>query len=192
MTSKPKLDEDTALAVVISSVRGRKKKRVGLLTVAECCRYLTNLYRSYTAVAKKVGASAEIVREFDSLLDLPEKVKKLISDGEIGLDTGYRISRDIKYPKRQIEIGRAVADLNAFDARGLIDYAKRNPTLSVEKCRQQVSKSKTITKKLHVFILPLQEEIFGQLKVASKELKTTPEELIRKIVEGWLTKQRAH
>jgi len=187
-SKKSKLDKNTALAVVISSLKGRKKKRLGLLTIAESVRYLSNLYGSYDAVAKEVGASAEIIREFDSLLDLPAEVKKLILSEKIGLDTGYRISRHIKDPKKQVEIGRAVSNLNAFDSRALIDYAKRNPNLSVEKCRQQVLKSKTVTEKLHIFVLPLPDEIFGKLETASKELKILPEDLVRKIVEDWLKK----
>ena len=110
-------------------------------------------------------------------------------NGKIGLDTGYRISRDIEGPKRQIEIGEAATDLNAFDARALIDYAKRNPTLSIEKCKQRVLKSKTVTEKLHLFVLPFPEETFGKLKAAAKELKTTPEELIQKVVKDWLRRR---
>lgn len=190
MNPDKKIDEETALAVLFANLKGKKKK--DYITTAKCCRYLRKQYGSLKKVADKVGISSEIIREFDSLLDLPKEVQQLISKRLIKLDTGYRISMRIEGAEKQTEIAKAVLDLGAFDARNVIEYARKNPKLSAEECKRRVLKSKTVTEKLHVFILPFPEETFQKLKATSKELKMAPENLVRKIVEEWLTKQCAH
>lgn len=181
-----RMNEETALAVLFANLKGRKKK--DYITTAKCCRYLRKLYGSLKKVADKVGVSSEIIREFDSLLDLPKDVQQLISKRLIKLDTGYRISMRIEGAEKQREIANAVLDLGAFDARNVIEYARKNPKLPAEECKRRVLKSKTVTEKLHIFILPLPGETFGKLTTTAKELKMKPEDLVRKIVQEWLAK----
>jgi len=187
-TSKMKLDEETALAVLLTNLKGRKKK--DYLATAQSSRFLKQKYGSCEKVAKKVGVSSEIIREFDSLVDLPQKVKRLIATRAIKLDTGYRISTQIEGGDRQTEIAKEVANLGAFDARAIIEYARKNRHLSAEECKRRVLGSKTVTERLHVFVLSLPEATFQELKLQSQKLKTSLEELAAKIIEDWL-QQRA-
>lgn len=185
--SHPKIkDEETALAILFTNLKGKKKKNY--LATADACRFLKKRYGACAKVAEKCGVSSEIIREFDSLVDLPDEVKKLVSTGAIKLDTAYRISTKIN-PRKQIDVARAVANLGAFDARAIIEYVSKNPDKPVDECKSRVLRSKTVTEKVHLFILPLQEEIFGKLETASKELKIRPEDLVRKIVGDWLKEQ---
>ena len=181
------MDEKTALAVLFANLRGAKKKEY--IKTAQACRYLRRRYGSLKKVAEKVAISPEIIREFDSLLNLPKEVQRLISKRLIKLDTGYRISMRIEGAERQTEVAKAVLDLGAFDARNVIEYARKNPKLSAKECKCRVLKSKTVTEKLHVFVLPLPEDTFTKLKGTSIELKIKPEELVRKIVQEWLAKR---
>lgn len=181
------LDEETALAILLTNLKGRKKK--DYLSTAKACRFLRKLYGSCAKVAEKVGVSSEIIREFDSLNDLPEEVKQMVSTGTIKLDTGYRISTKIKGEKRQIDIAKAVADVGAFDARAIIEYAQKNPEMPAEEVKFRVLGSKTKKEKIHLFVLPLTEKNYQLLKSQSIELRIRPEKLIEKIIKEWL-KQR--
>lgn len=181
------LDEETALAILFRNLKGSKKK--DYLATANACRFLRKLYGSYSKVAETVGVSSEIIREFDSLEDLPDEVKEMVSTGAIRLDTGYRISTKLEGKERQVDIAKAVADLGAFDARAIIEYAQKNSDMPASKVKSQVLGSKTITEKLHVFILPLSEKTFQALKAESAKMKSKPVELVKKIIQEWL-KQR--
>lgn len=182
------LDEETALAILFANLKGRKKK--DYLSTAKACRFLKKLYGSCAKVAEKVGVSSEIIREFDSLNDLPDEVQQMISTGNIKLDTGYRISTKIKGKNRQIDIARVVAGVDAFDARAIIEYAQKNPEMPVEEVKSRVLGSKTKREKIHLFILPLEEATFQMLKLHSIKLKVRPEKLIEEIIKDWLGRQR--
>ena len=181
------LDEEKALAILFMNLKGSKKK--DYLATAKACRFLRRLYGSFRKVAEKVGVSSEIIREFDSLEDLPDEVKEIISKGTIKLDTGYRISTKLQGEERQIAIAKAVAGLNAFDARAIIEYAEKNPDMPASEVKSQVLGSKTVTEKVHVFVLPLSERTFQALKTESAKMKSKTEELVKKIIQEWL-KQR--
>ena len=181
---KAELDEETALAILFTNLKGRKKK--DYLATANACRFLRRLYGSYANVAEKVGVSSEIIREFDSLQDLPDEVREMVSKRFIRLDTGYRISTKLEGKKRKIDIAKAVASLGAFDARAIIEYAQKNPEIPPAEVKSRVLGSKTVTEKVHVFILPLSEELFQPLKAESAKLKIRPEELVKNIIQDWL------
>ena len=182
------LDEETALAVLFKNLKGPRRK--DYLATADACRFLTQIYGSHRKVAEKVGVSSEIIREFDSLYDLAETAKRLVSKGSIKLDIGSRISTQIKGEKRKVEIARAVADLRTFDARAVVEYAKKNPEISASEVKSRVLGSKTVTEKVHVFIMPLPHDTFQKLKAASKRLKIRPEELVRRILKEWLQERK--
>lgn len=178
-------DEETDLAVLIANLKGKKKKE--WFRTAEACRRLLRTYNnSYQKMAKQVGVSSEIIREVDSINDLPQEAKQILLSGGKGLDKAYRISTKIKGAKNQIKVAKAVADLGAHDARKVIEYIMQNPEISIEKCKQRVLKSKTVTEKVYVIVLPLEDKSFQKLRKKSKELKLAPGELAKKIVEDWL------
>lgn len=178
------LDEEKALAILFVNLKGSKKK--DYLATAKACRFLRKIYGSFAKVAEKVGVSSEIIREFDSLVDLPEEVKEIVSKRAIRLDTGYRISTKLQGKERQVAIAKAVADLNAFDARAIIEYAEKNPDMPASQVKSQVLGSKTVTERVHVFVLPLAEETFQALRTEATKMKTKPEELVKKIIQKWL------
>lgn len=183
------LDEETALAILFRNLKGSKKK--DYMATAKACRFLRRLYGSNAKVAEKVGVSSEIIREFDSLNDLPNEVKEMVSAGIIKLDTGYRISTKIEGEEKQVEIAKAVRDLGAFDARAIIEYAQKNPNMPVSEVRSRVLGSKTIKERLHIFVLPLAEDVFQALKSESTKLRIRPEKLVERIIKNWLEKRQS-
>jgi len=181
-------DGETDLAILIANLKGKKKKE-WFRTAQACRRMLSRYNNSYQKVAKEVGVSGEIIREVESINDLPQEAQQiLLSDGK-GLDKAYRISTKIKGAKKQVKVAKAVADLGAHDARKVIDYILQNPEISIEKCKKRVLKSKTVTEKVYAIVLPLDEKHFKKLKEKSKKLKIAPGELANKIVEEWLERR---
>lgn len=178
------MDEESALALLFVNLKGTKEK--DYLATAKACRFLRQKYGSFRRVAEKVGVSSEIIREFDSLLNLHEEVIEMVRTKEIRLDTGYRLSTRLKDSKRQIEVARTVSDLSSHDARAVIEYAKLNSDMSAMEVKEKVMSSKTITKRLHAIILPLSEEAYLTLKTKALKLKKRPSELAKEIIEKWL------
>ena len=74
-----KLDEESALAILFANTR-RKKRKEDLITIARAFEYLVNLYGSKEAVAKRVGLSTEMIREFLTVLKLPREIQKLVTE----------------------------------------------------------------------------------------------------------------
>lgn len=77
-----KLDEISALQIVFANIR-RKKRKENLVNIAKAFEYLVKNYGSLKAVAEKVGISAEMIRQFLSVLKLPVEVQELFSKREI-------------------------------------------------------------------------------------------------------------
>lgn len=184
-----RINEEKTLAILYSDLGGRKKKIHDWIYIAEKCKELTDYYGSYKEVAKKVGCTPELIRSILKLLELPNKVKKLIKERKILYDVGQRIAR-IKDTKLQTKVGEAVVDLNAHDARALIQYAKRFPNASLKDYKRRLMSSQKKIEKINVVIVPFKEETFKILKQFSEKNKTSPEKLILKIVNRWIKKQK--
>lgn len=178
-------DEETALAILITNLKGAKRKRDDWLTIAESCRFLRQKYGSIKKVADRVAVAQETLREIEKLLDLPDEVKQQILNGAIGFKTGYEISK-IPDKTRQVEAGEVVANMGYLDARAITDYARRNPHMTVEDCRRRVIETKTITEKLHLVVVPFEDEVFQKLAEEAKNQNIPLDELINNVIKHWL------
>jgi hypothetical protein len=180
------LDEDTALSILFANTR-RIKRNVDLITVAESCEYLVELYGSQKAVAEKVGLSAEMIREFRKLLNLPKEVKELISSRQIDrLDVAYRISM-LEDPEKQITAARTIANLpSSKDVRDVLRLAER-VDLPIEESKKMILESKP--KGLHIFIVDFDDETYSALIEEAKALEVETAELVKDIVTDWLQRR---
>ena len=178
-------DEETDLAILLANLKGTKKKD-WFATAKACRRLLRRYHNSYKQVAEQVKVSSEIVREVDSINDLPTEAKQiLLSDGK-GLDKAYRISTKIEGAKNQVEVAKAVADLGAHDARKVIEYVVRNPELSIKKCKEKVMNAKTTIEKIYAVFVSLNESDFKKLKEKSRKMRTDVNELAKQIIKEWI------
>lgn len=179
------MDKDTAIAILFANVKTHTKK--DFRKTAEAVRYLKESERlSYAEIGRMVGADGFTISQFDKLLDLPESVWKLIESGAIGLDKGYRISR--MSPEARAELGNAISDLNAMDARAVADYFQKNPTLSIQECKTKVLQSKTVTKQLFMVVVPLSEETYARLNKRATKRNISVDEMATQIIIEWLQK----
>ncbi len=179
------MDEESALAIIFANTK-RHKRTVDLLTVAECFYFLRNIYGTQEAVAEKTDLSREMVREFLQILNLPEYVKKLIKSRKVdSIDTAYRLSK-IKDEQTLRTVINKLLSLQTHDLRDVISTAKENAGLSIDAAKEAVLKSKQ--RNLHVFVLDFSEENYKKLVAVAKNKNNTPAELVKRIVEDWLSR----
>lgn len=179
------LDEDTALSILFGNTK-RKKRKVDLITVARSCEYLAKLYGSKEAVARKVGLHSEMIRQFLSLLALPEEVRSRISAREIDkLDMAYRIST-LKDPQQQIAVAKALTDLSSSkDVRDILRLLKTG-NIGPEESIARVIAAKP--KGLHIFVMDFDDKTYRALNNEAKKLDIGAAQLVKQVVEAWLAR----
>lgn len=179
------MDETMADAILLANYKGSKKKTSDLLTIATATRFKIRQWRSIRKVAEAFGVSAQQVREFNSLLDLPPDVQELFEGHRIGVSKWYELSK-LSDSKKQSEVGRFVVDLGAMDTRAVVDYVRRHPEDPVDACVQRVLESKTVKEDIHVIVVPLNQATFHDLHEESQKLKMPLENLASKLIEEGL------
>ena len=173
-----KFDEDTALAILFANTK-RKKRTEDLVTIAQACEFLVDLYGTQKAVAKKVGLSSEMIREFRKILTLPKKVKDMVRARKIDLlDVAYRISM-LDDSKKKIEVAKQIAELPSDDVRDIKRLISK-VGLSARDSKKKVLESKL--RGLHVFVVDFDDREYRKISSSAKRRKIEPAELIRKIV----------
>lgn len=177
------MDENAALSILYANTK-RKKRTQDLITIAEACDTLIKLYGSTQAVAKAVGLGNEMIRQFHSLLKLPEPVKDLISSRQIDkIDVAYRIV-SIRDEKSQIIAAKSLTDSSSSkDARDIIRLFKSGDT-SIEDASRIVKEAKP--KGLHVFVMDFDDRMYEKLLTSAKTSDKVPAQLVKEIVEKWL------
>jgi len=182
-----KPDEETAISILFANTK-RKKRYVDLITLAQSCKYLVDLYGSKEAVAEKVGLSTEMIRELMLPLKLPREIQKLISSRKIdSIDKVKQIST-LKNSSRQIAAAREFVDTSTKDARDMKRLIKK-AGLPVEKAKEIILEAKP--KDLHIFVMDFDEGMYYSLLEHAKKKKIDPAELVKEIISNWLKRERA-
>lgn len=179
------MDETTADAILLANYKGSKRKPSNLLTIARATRFKIRQWKSIRKVAEAFGVSAQQVREFNSLLDLPTEVQALFEGHRTGVSKWYELSK-LSDPKKQSELGRFVVNLGAIDTRAVVDYVRRHPEEPVEACVQRVLESKTVKEDIHIIVVPLNQATFHALHEESQKLSIPLENLASKFIEEGL------
>lgn len=183
------MTEEEALAICHLNLTGTKHK--DLMLTARALSYLRSLpkYGSNKKVGEATGVSREIVREFLTLLRLPERVQVLLDRNVLGLEHGRKLEQfNSRYPDRINEAVDAVVDMSAIDARNFIDYLLRNPQLSAQEAKKIVLESKTTIEQEYHVVAILSEEYFKQLSTVAAIQKKPVDELVTTVVIKWLDK----
>lgn len=177
------LDEDSALSILFGNTK-RKRRNVDLITVAKSCEYLSRLYGSNVAVAKKVGLHSEMVRQFLSLLKLPDEIKGLISARQIDkLDVAYRIST-LADAGQQSAAAKALANIESSrDVRDVVRLMKGG--IAPQESAAIVMTAKP--KGYHIFVMDFDDKTYRALNNEAKRLGVGAAQLAKRIVEEWLT-----
>lgn len=176
------LDEETALAIIFANTK-RKKRKENLLTIAKAFNYLVKLYGSQKSVAKKVGLSGEMIRQFLAVLKLPQEVQKLFSNRDIDSVDIAKELLALKEPMKQIAAAKAVVKLSSKDIRDLKRLVKES-NIPVEAAKRTLLNAKP--KGLNIFIMDFNGETYKSIEEHSKILKIKPADLVKMIVMDWL------
>ena len=176
------MDETTADAILLANLKGSKKKPSDLLTIARAIRFKIGQWGSARKVAEAFDVSAQQVREFNGLLDLPPDVQNLFEGHRTGVSKWYEISK-IPDRRKQPEVAKLVVNLGFIDTRSVVDYVKRHPEEPVEACVQRVLESKTIKEDIHIIVVPLNQDTFQNLRTESQKRNIPLENLASKLIE---------
>ena len=176
-------DEET-LAKLLLSVGTRKKWRA--LDRITTAKILESMCRSSSQaeVARKLSVSPETIREFRSLLKLPESIQKLIKAGKIGLDAGYRIFLMESKDEQEI-LAEAIAEkrIKMKEWRGIIQsLKKRNPQMPISECIELAIKYRPIIEEEHLVVTSLQRDTLNALKKKSEANGILINDLMKRIL----------
>ena len=181
-----KLDESGALAIVFANTR-RSRRTVDLVTIAEACKTLVELYGSQKKVAERVDLHPEMIREFRQILKLIPRVRKMVERREIDrLDVAYQLAK-IDHPKRQLQAAKEMRGLGTKDSRtlqGLITGGKLTPA----KAKKLLLESKL--RGLHLLVLDFEDDEFEQIAARARDLATAPAQLAKDVVLRWVKRKK--
>ena len=182
------MNKEEALAVCFSNLKGSKDKE--LFRTAKALQYLRNLpeYNTNDKVGKAVGVSAEIVREFLTILRLPNNIQVLFEQKKLrSLEQARRLWQLARIRSDILEeTVAAISDMTAWDARHLIDFIIKNPDKPVKEAKGVVLNSKTITEHEYHVIALLSEIEYQQLSQISHRKKVPVDALVTSIIQNWL------
>ncbi len=174
-------DEETALSILFTNTK-RKKRSVDLITIAESCEYLTKLYGSQKEVAKKVGLSTEMIREFRIPLRLPKEFRDLILNKKIDSIDIVKEIAVLKDTSQQIAMARNIANIPSKDIRD-IKRLVISSKLPIKESKRIILESKL--KGLHILIIDVDDATYRVLRQYSKNKKVKSAELVKNIVTEW-------
>lgn len=180
------MNEEQALAICFTNLKGAKQKDI--LRTAKALQYLKRLpkYRTNDKVAAAVGVSREIVREFLTILQLPESVQPLFQR-QLKLEHGRRLWQLSRKRHEAVEAAAiAMSDMNAMDARHLVDQLIRFPEMAVSDAKQSILTSKTVREDEYLLLTLLSEEQYKQLTRQASKRRVSPDKLATSIIADWL------
>ncbi|AJM92204.1 hypothetical protein [Nitrosopumilus piranensis] len=180
-------NEDDVFARLYINLKGKKRKDEDWISIAKDCQKLEKKYNSQKILADKLGVSYQLIRSILSLLSLPKGIREKIQKGDILFDAAQRLNT-IEDKKKQAEVAEIISGLPSHKQREIILHAKRFNDSDLSKFKKRVLK-KTKTEKVHVAIIPLNEDLQLKLKKESKKNKSTLQQTILNILENWGSKK---
>lgn len=184
------LNEKKAKALIAANF-GKGRKSINQLEYANCYEFLYNRYRSIKSVIKQLKSAGvkkvgyETVRinvEVAKAAKSSPKLQQLISNGLVPLTVVFELI-PLGDPKRQAEVGEAIAGFPSNVARWIIREASKNPQESATKVRDRaLEQIRKMSPTIVAFALP--EKMYKALQKKSKDT----EEWVRCVVINWLGK----
>jgi hypothetical protein len=180
------MDKEDAKKILASNLKGRKKKRSPLLTIAQAARLLVNddEYGSTSKLAKDFDVSRSIIEAFDKMNDQPPEIQELIEDGKIGIDTNPKLS-SIADIKRRVAVANAIAGLRTKDAREIITKCKKDRNLEPEHCKNAVINAKSTEKPTKSLTISLELSEHSKFLEASKKAGLSAKEAAKQAISDW-------
>jgi ParB-like chromosome segregation protein Spo0J len=178
--------EDKAFAELFLDLKGRKKKRLDWIAIANRCKFLADRHESLDALAEKLGVSVHLVRSIIKLLELPPEVQSMIKRGDILYDAAYRL-HTLRDPKRKVAVATAMVGLPSHKQREMIQFARRFPKRSLASFRARLTQPSKPSKRLDAVLVVFDRETFDRLRAYSKKLGITVQEAVQRATRNVLS-----
>ena len=186
------VDRNTALAICFGNLKGSKTK--DLLLTAKALKYLKELpeFGSNRRVCEQVGVSAEIVRQFICLLDLPPAVQQYMDNKQLGLEHGRRLWQLNRLRPSIVEdAASAMISMTAMEARDLVEYLKRNSTASIQEALEVLEAAKPVITEEHLVCALLNKREYEALSALALKRGLSVNDLVSSIARHWLEENHA-
>lgn len=135
--------EKALVCLIGSTRRGRRAKN--LLEVANELKVAEKLLGSRRAVAKQIGLSEEMLREFASVTRLDKSVQHMVKKGLLSsVDVAYRISMLNKSDQLKVAQAYVKKDLSGKDVKEVVALCKKNTKWTVEDVVRRIKSSRGI------------------------------------------------
>jgi hypothetical protein len=141
MELEMKIDEATALAILVTNLKRRKRVN-SPLEIAESAKFLTEFYASQYNVADAVGVHESVIRKWARLAGAPDELKQYVEAEKIHPVAAFAIISAFPDAEQQLEIARVVAGWGERDITRLVRLRKRNPDFSIGECKQKIIKDR--------------------------------------------------
>lgn len=181
------MNKEEAKAILRLNLKGRKKKRSPLLTIAQAVRLLVNddEYASTSKLAEEFAVSRPTIEAFDKMNDQPTEIQKLIEDGKIGIGINPTLS-SIANIERRISVANAIAGLSTKEARVIIIRCKKDCNLKPEECKNILINAKLAEKSTKSLTISLElSEHLKFLKVSEKA-GLSAKEAAKQAISDWI------
>ena len=184
------MEKNDAKKILIANLKGSKKKCSPLLTIAQAVRLLLNdaEYGSTTKLAKSFGVRRPTIEAFDKMNEQPDEIKKLITEGKIGIDASTKLSV-IPDQRKRAELAKTVAGLNAEQTRRTIAYFKKHPKASFHDCKQAAVNFKPPRRNVRTVMVRLERREYEAFAAASKKASLQPAEAGKQAISKWIKSQ---
>ena len=150
---------ETALVRLVGSTR-RNHRAKNLLEVATELQVAKKLLGSRKDIAKRIGLSEEMLREFASVNRLDKSVQNMIKKGLLSsVDVAYRISMLPKSEQLQVARGYVKNELSGKEVRDVIALRKRNPGCDLGEIIESVKRDRDIIQYVIKFRLNVKKGI---------------------------------
>lgn len=156
------MNVEDATAIMMANLKGSKNKPSSLLEFANACRtLLRDKEWGIKEMTRYFRVSEYMIRQIDKINELKSpKLKKLIKDGKLGIETCYQLSR-IEEPKRS-KVADIIQDMPANDVRRFVYFIMHNPKLSLTEINKLFENEKP--EKIKLLVIPLDSQIHEGLE----------------------------
>ena len=181
------MTHDEAIAIGFANLKGSKTKN--LILTARALQFLktSSTYDTNKQLGALFGVSGEVVREFLSLLQLPDDLQCLLEERKLSLEHGRRLFQLLRSrPDILQSAAEAMQELTAIEARHLGDYLIRHPRCSVEEAKVELMKAKTT--KIHEYhvVAILDKQDYKRLSKLAELRGVSMNDLVSQILIQWL------
>ena len=181
---------DEAKVILIAKLKGGKNKGISLLKIAQAVKILKDLEgKSSVTLGKEFDVSKSTINDFYNMNKHTLDIKRLIQRKAIGLDTSTKLFK-IKNNKTRSLFAKEIAGMSTMDSRYIIDYHRRDPSISPKECKKIVLNSKTNVKEMHLVVISLEDTEFEKLKKLASKRKMSIEEISKKAMNKFLENEK--